>query len=180
MIFPEGGRSPDGWGQEFRGGAAYLAARTGRPVIPVHLDGTRHILPKGGGGVRRSPTTITFGIPLVPDDGESARRFGVRVEAAVAALADERNTDWWTARRRAAGGTTPPLQGPDTAAWRRAWALPARPDAVTGVVGDDGADDDGGGDAARPGPASDEPGTAGRGRSRRDAYCSDAVMPVRG
>ena len=23
VIFPEGGRSPDGWGQEFRGGAAY-------------------------------------------------------------------------------------------------------------------------------------------------------------
>jgi 1-acyl-sn-glycerol-3-phosphate acyltransferase len=133
VIFPEGGRSPDGWGQEFRGGAAYLAARTGRPVVPVHLDGTRHILPKGGGGVRRSPTTITFGIPLVPDEGESARRFGARVEAAVATLADERRTDWWTARRRAAGGATPALQGPVVAAWRRTWALPERPDGVDGV-----------------------------------------------
>ena len=25
LLYPEGGRSPDGWGQEFRGGAAYLA-----------------------------------------------------------------------------------------------------------------------------------------------------------
>ena len=25
VIYPEGGRSPDGWGQEFKGGAAYLA-----------------------------------------------------------------------------------------------------------------------------------------------------------
>ena len=50
IIFPEGGRSPDGWAQEFTGGAAYLASRTGRPVVPVHLDGTRHILPKGGKG----------------------------------------------------------------------------------------------------------------------------------
>ena len=39
VIFPEGGRSPDGWAQQFTGGAAYLASRTGRPVVPVHLDG---------------------------------------------------------------------------------------------------------------------------------------------
>ena len=42
VIFPEGGRSPDGWAQTFTGGAAYLAVRTGCPVIPVHLDGTPH------------------------------------------------------------------------------------------------------------------------------------------
>ena len=46
VIFPEGGRSPDGWTQPFRGGAAYLARRTGRPVVPVYLHGTRHVLPK--------------------------------------------------------------------------------------------------------------------------------------
>ncbi len=43
VIFPEGGRSPDGWTQPFRGGAAYLARRTGRPVVPVYLHGTRHV-----------------------------------------------------------------------------------------------------------------------------------------
>jgi len=47
VIFPEGGRSPDGWAQAFRGGAAYLAVRTGRPVVPVYLDGTRQVWPKG-------------------------------------------------------------------------------------------------------------------------------------
>jgi len=31
LIFPEGGRSPDGWGQPFLGGAGYLAVRCGRP-----------------------------------------------------------------------------------------------------------------------------------------------------
>ena len=55
VIFPEGGRSPDGWAQTFTGGAAYLAARTGRPVVPVHLDGTRHILPKGRHGASPDP-----------------------------------------------------------------------------------------------------------------------------
>ena len=30
LIFPEGGRTPDGWGQPFRGGAAYLSLRCER------------------------------------------------------------------------------------------------------------------------------------------------------
>jgi 1-acyl-sn-glycerol-3-phosphate acyltransferase len=127
VIFPEGGRSPDGWGQTFLAGAAYLAARTDTPVVPVHIEGTRHILPKGGKGVRRTRTTITFGVPLRPDPGEGARRFGVRIEAAVATMANEARTDWWTARKQAAAGTTPPLQGPEVSAWRRSWLLPDAP-----------------------------------------------------
>ena len=47
LIYPEGGRSPDGWGQEFKGGAAYLSARTGAPVVPVFIDGTGPIFGKG-------------------------------------------------------------------------------------------------------------------------------------
>ncbi len=128
IIFPEGGRSPDGWAQDFRGGAAYLAVRTGRPVVPVHLDGTRHILPKGRRGIHRTRTTVTFGTPLWPDEGEDARRFGARIEAAVATMAHEADSDWWTARRRAAAGTTPSLQGPEAAPWRRSWLLSEAPD----------------------------------------------------
>lgn len=144
VIFPEGGRSPDGWAQPFRGGAAYLARRTGRPVVPVHLRGTRYVVPRraeqrgsprGGSGtenhrgrrLRRAPVTVLFGAPLVPAAGEDARRFAARIEAAVAVLADEVSSDWWTARRRAATGTTPSPQGPDVAPWRRAWALGPAP-----------------------------------------------------
>jgi 1-acyl-sn-glycerol-3-phosphate acyltransferase len=132
VIFPEGGRSPDGWAQEFTGGAAYLAFRTGAALVPVHLEGTRHILPKGGKGLRRSPTTITFGTPLRPDGGENARRFAARIEAAVATMAHEADTDWWTARRQAAAGTTPALQGPDVAGWRRSWMLAPPPERAEG------------------------------------------------
>ncbi len=123
VIFPEGGRSPDGWGQEFRGGAAYLAIRGSVPVVPVHLEGTGRILRKGKKVPQRSRTRVTFGMPLWPQDGEDARRMAVRIEDAVAALADESATDWYSARRRAHGGTTPSLGGPDLAGWRRAWAL---------------------------------------------------------
>lgn len=127
IIFPEGGRSPDGWGQTFTGGAAYLAARTGATVVPVHMDGTRHILPKGGTGLRRTRTSITFGTPMKPDGDEQTRRFAARIEAAVATMADEATSDWWSARKRAAQGSTPPLQGPDVAPWRRSWLLTPAP-----------------------------------------------------
>jgi 1-acyl-sn-glycerol-3-phosphate acyltransferase len=127
VIFPEGGRSPDGWAQTFRGGAAYLAVRTGRPIVPVHLDGTRHILPKGRTSLRRTKTTVTFGAPLWPEEGEDARRLGARFESALAVLAAEIESDWWTARRQAAEGRTPRLQGPEASSWRRSWLLPADP-----------------------------------------------------
>lgn len=123
LIFPEGGRSPDGWGQPFRGGAAYLSSRCGVPVVPVHIEGTGRILRKG----RKLPTPanvrVTYGTPLRPVDGESAARYAERIERAVAELADEASTDWWAARQRAAAGATPALTGPSAPAWRRAWAL---------------------------------------------------------
>ena len=154
VIFPEGGRSPDGWTQAFRGGAAYLARRTGRPVVPVYLHGTRHLLPKRrdsgarapggsgtesqhGGRLRRSPIAVLFGPPLSPDEGESAHRFSDRVEAAVALLAGEVRSDWWQARRSIS--TTDPTDGADVAhrgpegsPWRRAWALDAAPSPQSG------------------------------------------------
>lgn len=123
LIFPEGGRSPDGWGQPFRGGAAYLAARCDVPVVPVHVEGTGRILRKGRSLPHPSPTTVTFGWPVRPGDGEDTRRFAARIERAVAELADESATDWWQARQRAHADRTPALQGPDDGAWRRTWAL---------------------------------------------------------
>lgn len=126
LIFPEGGRSPDGWGQAFRGGAAYLSLRCAVPVVPVHVEGTGRILRKGSSVPRPSPTTVTFGWPLWPDEDEDSRAFAVRIERAVAELADEATTDWWQARRRAHAGGTPSLQGPAVGAWRRAWALGER------------------------------------------------------
>ena len=123
VIFPEGGRSPDGWGQPFRGGAAYLAIRCGVPVVPVHLAGTGRILPKGKNRPRPSHTVVTFGTPVRAAEGERSQAFADRIEHAVAALADEATSDWYTARRRAAAGETPSLSAPQAGVWRRAWAV---------------------------------------------------------
>jgi len=126
VIYPEGGRSPDGWGQDFKGGAAYLSARTGAPVVPVFIDGTGAIFGKGMKRPKPGRTKVVFGAPMRAEDGESTRRFNARIEAAVTMLGDEAITDFWTARQRAAADTSPTLTGPDHTGWRRDWALAER------------------------------------------------------
>ena len=123
LIYPEGGRSPDGWGRPFRGGAAYLSVRCNVPVVPVHVGGTGNILRKGRTMPRPAEATVTFGTPLRPAPGEKAPRFATRIEAAVTALADEADTDWYSARKRAHAGASGTLTGPDVGVWRRQWAL---------------------------------------------------------
>ena len=126
MIYPEGGRSPDGWGQDFKGGAAYVSARTGAPVVPVFIDGTGAIFGKGMKRPKPGRAKVVFGAPLRPEPDESTRRFTARIDAAVTTLGDEAITDFWTARQRAAAGTSPTLTGPDHTGWRRDWALAER------------------------------------------------------
>lgn len=130
VIFPEGGRSHDGFGQELKGGAAYLAKRCGVPVVPAHLRGTRAVLPREGSfpvHLRPGPVEVRFGRALRVE-GEDARRFAARIEAAVALLADEAESDWWDARLRAGRAESRPFRGPEGSAWRRAWSLPESAD----------------------------------------------------
>jgi 1-acyl-sn-glycerol-3-phosphate acyltransferase len=123
LIYPEGGRSPDGWGQEFKGGAAYLSSRTGAPVVPVFIDGSGAIFGKGMKRPKPGRTKVVFGTPLRPIDDENTRRFNARIEAAVTRLGDEALTDYWTASKRAARGSSPKLTGPEFNGWRRQWQL---------------------------------------------------------
>lgn len=46
-LFPEGGVSRDGKLKEFRRGAALLALKTGRPIVPCAIFGTFSALPFG-------------------------------------------------------------------------------------------------------------------------------------
>jgi 1-acyl-sn-glycerol-3-phosphate acyltransferase len=46
-IFPEGTRSNDGHLQKFHKGGAIIAIRSGVPILPVTINGSRFMLPKG-------------------------------------------------------------------------------------------------------------------------------------
>jgi 1-acyl-sn-glycerol-3-phosphate acyltransferase len=63
-IFPEGTRSPDGKLYKFRTGVARLALRSGAPVVPVGLVGTREVQPPESRRWHRSPVEVHFGEPL--------------------------------------------------------------------------------------------------------------------
>jgi 1-acyl-sn-glycerol-3-phosphate acyltransferase len=125
IVFPEGGRSADGWGQPFHAGPAYLSLRCGVPVVPIYVGGTARILRKGRTIPRLSITRVVFGEPMRPAEGEDSRRFGARIETMVGSLGDEGRTDWYTARQRLHAGEAPSLRGPegDVGAWRRSWEL---------------------------------------------------------
>ncbi len=63
-IFPEGTRSPDGRLYKFRTGAARVALRSGAPVVPVGVRGTREVQPPGSRWWHRAPVGVHFGAPL--------------------------------------------------------------------------------------------------------------------
>jgi 1-acyl-sn-glycerol-3-phosphate acyltransferase len=48
MMFPEGTRSKDGNIIDFKKGAFQLALNTGKPILPVIIDGSGKVLPKKG------------------------------------------------------------------------------------------------------------------------------------
>ena len=63
-IYPEGTRSPDGRLYRGRPGVGWLALRSGLPVIPVGMVGTRRVLPPGHLVPRPGRIEVRFGAPL--------------------------------------------------------------------------------------------------------------------
>jgi 1-acyl-sn-glycerol-3-phosphate acyltransferase len=72
LIFPEGGRSEDGDLQPFKEGAAYIAIKSGVPLVPVAIIGTRKILAVGSATFRRGHVKLLIGDPI-PTTGLTLR-----------------------------------------------------------------------------------------------------------
>ena len=88
MIFPEGGRTPDGRLQPFKLGAFRLAVAHDTPVLPVTIAGAWNAWPPGRALPRPGRVTITYHPIEVPKRGtdarEAARDLCDRVTAAIA------------------------------------------------------------------------------------------------
>ena len=86
LVYPEGTRSPDGRLQPFRTGIGLLATDLRVPVVPIGVQGTLAVLPKGRRRPRRGPVTVRFGPPLQPAAGEGRIEAVSVLEQAVARL----------------------------------------------------------------------------------------------
>jgi 1-acyl-sn-glycerol-3-phosphate acyltransferase len=64
-IYPEGTRSPDGRLYRGRPGVGWLALKSGLPVVPVAMVGTRRVLPPGRVVPRPGRIEVRIGAPLV-------------------------------------------------------------------------------------------------------------------
>ena len=63
-LFPEGTRSRDGHLKAGRDGAAYLAMRTGAPVLPVGISGTHRIFPGKSRWPHSTKVVVRIGEPF--------------------------------------------------------------------------------------------------------------------
>lgn len=99
-IYPEGTRSPDGRMHKFRTGVARVALRSGAPVVPVGLVGTREVQPPGSRMWHRGDVEVHFGAPLHFGDRAAEERSAKvlrevteTVRAAVQALSGQEYVD---------------------------------------------------------------------------------------
>lgn len=109
-IFPEGTRSPDGRLYKFRTGVARLALRSGAPVVPVGLVGTRDVQPPNSRRWHRAPLAVRFGEPLrfghLADQERSARvlrEVTETVRTAVQELSGQEYVDAYASSEKSAG-----------------------------------------------------------------------------
>jgi 1-acyl-sn-glycerol-3-phosphate acyltransferase len=89
-IYPEGTRSPDGRLYRGRTGVAWLALKSGAPVVPVAMFGTDRVLPPGRVIPRPARVRVVFGKPVqlaaIATDPENARERRAATEAIMAAI----------------------------------------------------------------------------------------------
>ena len=64
MVFAEGTRSPDGQIHEFKKGGFVTAVRRKIPILPVTVNGSRCILPKGSLVVKPGKIQVVIGEPI--------------------------------------------------------------------------------------------------------------------
>ncbi|OGW85310.1 MAG: hypothetical protein A3C35_04945 [Omnitrophica bacterium RIFCSPHIGHO2_02_FULL_46_11] len=73
LLFPEGTRSRNGEIHAFKVGAFKLATELGLPVVPLVIQGTRDLIPKGTLLINhRIEVTVRIGTPHPPPSNDSA------------------------------------------------------------------------------------------------------------
>jgi 1-acyl-sn-glycerol-3-phosphate acyltransferase len=87
VIFPEGGRSPNGQLQSFMGGAFYAAVKAQVNVVPIVLIGTYEMLKMNSYHIKPGPIQMVVGSPI-STVGMSTRDIARITEQARAVMGD--------------------------------------------------------------------------------------------
>jgi 1-acyl-sn-glycerol-3-phosphate acyltransferase len=78
VMFPEGTRQSGPVVQELFDGTAYVAAKTGVPIVPVGIGGSEAAMPKGSKFIHPTKLVLVVGEPLEPpaprESGGASRR----------------------------------------------------------------------------------------------------------
>jgi 1-acyl-sn-glycerol-3-phosphate acyltransferase len=74
VLFPEGTRRSGPVVEDVFDGAAYVALRTGAPIVPVGIGGSERAMPKGAKFLRPVTLRMVVGPPLHPPAGEAGAR----------------------------------------------------------------------------------------------------------
>ncbi|MCP5028475.1 MAG: 1-acyl-sn-glycerol-3-phosphate acyltransferase, partial [Actinomycetia bacterium] len=80
-VFPEGTRQEGPIIQPLKEGAAFLACRTGVPIVPVGIGGSERAMPRGRHLALPRKITMVIGEPILPPvkaEGERVKRSSVR------------------------------------------------------------------------------------------------------
>jgi long-chain acyl-CoA synthetase len=85
LVFPEGRHVPDRTMEPFRGGVGIVARELRAPVIPVHVEGTGHILPDDRWWPRLGRARLAIGAPIHVAPDETPEEITRKLEAAVGA-----------------------------------------------------------------------------------------------
>lgn len=85
VIFPEGGRTPDGEIKPFLSGAFFLAIKAQVDVVPVALVGTYELLPMNTYHIKSRPLEMRIGEPIstIGLKGHDLQALSARVQKAV-------------------------------------------------------------------------------------------------
>ena len=70
-IFPEATRTDDGNLQSAKSGIGLIIEKSECDVIPAYIDGSFQALPKGAKWIKPHHISISFGLPLSPDNFKS-------------------------------------------------------------------------------------------------------------
>jgi 1-acyl-sn-glycerol-3-phosphate acyltransferase len=107
-IYPEGTRSPDGRLYRGRPGVGWLALKSGLPVLPVAMFGTRRVLPPGRVVPRPGRVQIKIGAPLkfppevtAAPPGKARRLIADQVMVAIKELSGQEYVHMFASDRKA-------------------------------------------------------------------------------